>query len=251
MQRRWKDYAAVAAIALVTSGGAMVALSPQQLPEERPLEFSIHDLRDGMTVPHFSKVTGIAEEFLRGGVPVSPNLEIKLRYAASVVEMKREQFAGLDAVMTTYDMAWSEGVMEARNGQWSAGKLDAYVSRIMQLDERFVEVSEASYRYLRDEQIDPDEAQSYVRRMIGLAFIDHVTGNRPSRGAGVDPRLAVAETHLAKVMELHWQVHDFFMRRLTELDLADQGLLATVDERPEVIGSTRAAEEIQSAELDL
>ncbi len=143
----WKNYASIGALA-VAGGFSLSSFMNEQsdvstfdLPPEVSV-MTIQEFRDGMTMAHFSKIRGIADILLENGATFSPATEMRVRYASKIAEMKYAQYEGNDHMQMSFDMARSEGEMEARQGEWSIAALDAYAKQAMELDQRFVSVAE-------------------------------------------------------------------------------------------------------------
>lgn len=186
-------------------------------------EMSIQDLRDGITIPHFSKISGIAGQLEEDGISLPPGLEIRVRYATKLSETKYIQYEAHPDMQTSYDMAASEGAMEARNGEWSIDALSHYVDEVMGLDQRFVEVAEAASAYLQDEGVSPEDADFYIRQSIGLAYYDHLNASDVEPTERDERVLVRMSDHDALVADLHGRIHQFFQHHLSMLDIADDG----------------------------
>lgn len=232
---KWKLKAATAVLAIGASFGVNHLIP---LPGETVHSFeappkvevmTIQDLRDGMTIPHFAKIAGIAEQFRDDGVDIPANLDLRLRYAERISEMKYAQYEGVEDYQIAFDMAHSEGALEAREGDWTVGTLKTYVDKVMELDERFLEVAEAASAYLKDEGMSADDADFYVRQTIGLSYFDH-TQDQGNTLTGSDSRVQIRdEADASVVMDLHVRMHGFFQHRLNQLDLADHEAIVGFD----------------------
>lgn len=231
----WKNYASIGALA-VAGGFSLSSFMNEQsdvstfdLPPEVSV-MTIQEFRDGMTMAHFSKIRGIADILLENGATFSPATEMRVRYASKIAEMKYAQYEGNDHMQMSFDMARSEGEMEARQGEWSIAALDAYAKQAMELDQRFVSVADAAVAYLQDEGISSTDAEAYVRRSIGLAYHDNLKQDEVSV-AGYDPRMEITEVkHAGVVFDLHEKMHAFFQNRLGQLDVADDAFLYMEDQ---------------------
>jgi len=200
------------------------------LPPAIP-DLSIQDLRDGMTIPHYAKIAGIAGQFHEDGVVLPANLDLQVRYAERLAETKYNQYEGQEEVEVAYDMARSEGALEVREGEWTIDALAGYVEQVMALDQRFVEVADAASAFLQDEGMTADDADFYIRQSIGLAYLDYQLPGK-STLEGDDARVQIREAgHEGVVMDLHGRMHAFFQHRLEELDIADEGFMIGADYR--------------------
>jgi hypothetical protein len=186
------------------------------------MSMSVQELRDSITVPHYAKIAGIADELREDGVAIPSNLDIQIRFASRLAEVKYTQYEDVEGVQVAYDMARSEGELEARNGDWSIEQLSIYVEEVMALDDRFVQVADAAVAYLQDEGMSADEANHYVRQSIGLSYFDH-NQLGPRVIDGDDDRMEfLSEGHRGVVSDLHIRMHKFFQDRLENLEVSDQ-----------------------------
>ncbi len=254
-RKPWKNYASFGVIAVV--GGVKLAAIAGAYADRTDFEMmpqfaqmSIQEVRDGMTMAHFSKIRGISDVLVENGAVLSPATDMRVRYATKVAEMKYAQYEGNEDMQMAFEMARSEGELEAREGDWTVASLDAYAQQVMDLDERFVAVANSAVAYLQDEGIPSADAESYVRRSIGIAYLDYLSPQKASV-QGDDPRMAVVDAgHLGVVMDLHEKMHGFFQHRLEQLDVADDAFLY-VQEPTNQIDASTPKEEDTSIEMEM
>lgn len=252
-RKTWKNYASYGVIAIV--GGLKLAAIAgaygdrtdfEMMPQFAPM--SIQEVRDGMTMAHFSKIRGIADVLVENGAVLSPATDMRVRFATKISEMKYAQYEGNEEMQLAFEMARSEGEVEARDGNWTVQSLDAYAQQVMDLDERFVNVAESAVAYLLDEGIASGDAEAYVRRSIGIAYMDYLRSEKdPVQGD--DPRMAVENVgHVGVVMDLHEKMHSFFQHRLEQLDVADDAFTYKTDAS---IEAAVAVDEESSIEMEM
>lgn len=198
-------------------------------------------LRDGMMTPHFFKISGIAETLQAHGATLDPALELRVAYASKVAEAKYESYQDNEGMLMSYDMARSEGELEAREGEWTVDALESYVDRVIAMDQRFLDVTQAARAYLMDEGMSEKDAEGYVQRSIAISLFDYL---QPGHNAisGPDERMNIRDAgHAGVVNDLHQKMHAFFLYRLEDLDMADQVFRVTQDGQIETPAADRDA----------
>ncbi|KKN90487.1 hypothetical protein LCGC14_0228560 [marine sediment metagenome] len=252
-RKNWKNYASYGVIAIF--GGIKLAAFAgaysdrtdfQEMPQFASL--SIQEVRDGMTMAHFSKIRGIADVLTENGAVLLPATDMRVRFATKISEMKYAQYEGNEDMQLAFEMARSEGEIEAREGNWTAQSLDAYAQQVMDLDERFVTVADSAVAYLLDEGISSGDAEAYVRRSIGIAYMDYLRSEKDPVKCD-DPRMAVNNVgHVGVVMDLHEKMHSFFQHRLEQLDVADDAFNYKIDSS---IEAAAPVDEDNSIEMEM
>jgi hypothetical protein len=207
--------------------------APSKITVEAIDKIPVSSMRDGMIMPHYFKISGIAASLEASGVSIPASLGLRIDYANKLSVSKRAQYEAQDDMLTAFDMAHSEGSLEAKMGDWSLADLDSYVDLVMDLDERFVAIADSARAYLRDEGMSAEDSEHYVRRSIGLAYFDYIQPGLMSL-EGDDDRLELrAAGHRGVVHDLHSKMHAFFQNRLDELDNVGTDRQLKV-ERPDV-----------------
>jgi hypothetical protein len=230
----WKYKAAIGVLSVVTAFNTVHTLMEmnssadnEKMAFELPEGFqdlTVQDLRDGMTMPHYFKIAGIAEAMAQDGIELPANLDLRVRYAERLSEAKYAQYDDNNLMQIAFDMSRSEGAVEVRDGEWDVDLLESYVDRVMDMDQRIVKAADAATAFLRDEGLSQTDAESYVRQSIGLAYVDFLQPGRASvDGLGVDSRLNIKTAeHTDLISDVHQQMHGFLQRRLEDLDVADE-----------------------------
>lgn len=189
-------------------------------PTSKIGETTVAQIRDAMMIPHFFKIQGIARELADSGASLPPSMGMQVHYVNRVADQKRLDYANNEDALMGFDMAYSEGRMETSYGEWDPELLSVYVNHVLGMDQRFVDVAEASALYLQDAGISKEDASSYVRQSIAISFMDHVAVGR-ARITEDDPRLLLASKgHGPIVMDLHAKIHNFFQDRLDALEVS-------------------------------
>ena len=210
----------MALAAVILGGGAGLGAAFPDVGAEAPSVPSAERIRDHMTLPHFSRISGIAGELSDAGASIPAALGMKTLFATTLVEQKRESYADEPDMVRMLDMAHSEGRTETRDGEWTVEALEDYVDAVVSLDQRFGRIVSSAKAYMQDEGIPGQDADHYVRRSIALAVGDHLEG-RPGPEAESDDRMQVRHSrHAGIVNDLHGRIHAFFTDRLTDLDHA-------------------------------
>lgn len=229
------------------AGIAGFGYSPEGSTTDRPVfSMGTQELRDAVTIPHFAKISGIGEVLREDGVEMSSNLETLIKFSTRLSELKYIQYKGFDAVQESYDMARSEGALEARNGAWSVDSLSVYVDEVMALDDRFLRLARTSAAYLQEEGFSPSDADKYVRQSIGIAYRDYTSAYEDVVPTGM---VFAHKDDVEIVMGMHERIHSFLRKRLTSLDESDHRFNLNLDQENENPKNETLSDETPSIDM--
>ncbi|MFX4300275.1 hypothetical protein [Pseudosulfitobacter pseudonitzschiae] len=227
-QKEWKIFASFGAI--FAAGGLSLATMPfssaspptlSYLPDPPQVQvMELPVMRDGIMLPHFSKISGINQVLSEQGAVIPDSLQIKARYASRLVEIKEQSYRDNTLMLEAVAGARAEGLREAASGLWTPEELEMYVDGVLDTDERIMRAFDAAKAFLLDEGISAGDVSRYLKKSVAISFHDFIT--RSDIPAGDDPRLDISDTrHVGIVQELHYRFHGFMQDRLAAVDVLD------------------------------
>jgi hypothetical protein len=212
----------VAAGALAVAAEVATVISDRNAGLTTPIVMSMEQIRDGITVPHYAKISGIADELRQDGVEFSSDLNFRVDLAERLAEHKYLEFSEHEDIIVSYDMAFSEGAIEARDGEWNVDNLSSYVDEVMKLDRSFFDIAQSANNLLQGAGVNANDAHDYVRQSIGLSYFDY-TQQGSVTVEPLDGRMdLLSPEHEDAVFDMHTKLHSLMQRRLSALETSDQ-----------------------------
>lgn len=246
-QTKWKTFASFGAIAAVGGMSLMSASLFNGMQAE--LDFipapphvttmNLPEMRDGIILPHFAKISGIGGVITDQGMEIPYDLDMKIKYATLVLEQKEYSYRENGLMAEAIHLARREGIEEAYEASWSPAALNRYVEAVLNADQRLLSAFSAAQAFLLDEGISQEQATDYLKQSVSIALYDFLSNG--SLPAGNDDRLEIeAVNHRGIVQDLHHQFHHFMQNRMLEIDRIDNPAGYQVVEEPFQVEPERA-----------